>query len=131
MNCDRFVFYILSTKRDWLCSLFRFQFCHLAYLRFSAELFLFVIFSTFSFVFVQLFLFYRLSSRSLRYHYLTLFLFNIRLIINRFLLMMSSLIKQSYRNLKFVQRINDKETRSIRSIVDLMTESTSKLFVIT
>ncbi len=75
-NRDRFVFYILSTRRDWLCSSFRLQFYHLACLRFSAELILFVIFFTFSFILVQLFLIYRLSSRSLRNHHLTLPLFN-------------------------------------------------------
>jgi hypothetical protein len=74
-NRDRFVSYILSTRRDWLCSSSRLQFYHLACLRFSAELILFVIFFTFSFIFVQLFLIYRLSSRSLRNHHLTLFLF--------------------------------------------------------
>ncbi len=44
-------------------------------LRFSVELFLFVIFFTFSFVFVQLFFIYRLLFRSLRNHYFTLFFF--------------------------------------------------------
>jgi hypothetical protein len=75
-NKNRFIFYILSTRRDWLCSSFRLRFYHLTCLKFNAELFLFVIFSTFFFVFVQLFFIYRLSSRSLRNHYLTLFLFN-------------------------------------------------------
>ncbi len=56
---------------------------------------------------------------------------HIRLIIKRFSLMMSSLTKQSYRDLKFVSNINDRETFSIRSIIDLMTESTSKSFVMT
>jgi hypothetical protein len=68
-------FISLSTRRDWLCSSFRFRFYHLACLRFSVELFLFVIFFTFSFVFVQLFFIYRLSFQSLRNHYLTLSLF--------------------------------------------------------
>jgi hypothetical protein len=72
---DRLVLYSLSTRRDWLCSSSRLRFYHLACLRFSAELFLFVIFSTFSFVLVQLFLIYRLSFRSLRNHHLTLPLF--------------------------------------------------------
>jgi hypothetical protein len=72
---DRLVLYLLSTRRDWLCSSFRLRFYHLAYLKFSAELFFFVIFSTFSFVFVQLFFIYRLSLRSLRNHHLTLFFF--------------------------------------------------------
>jgi hypothetical protein len=74
---DRFVLYTLSTRRDWLCSSFRLRFYHLACLRFSAELFLFVIFSTFSFALVQLSFIYRLSPRSLRNHYLTLLLFSI------------------------------------------------------
>ncbi len=74
MISDRLVLYSLSTRRDWLCSSSRLRFYHLACLRFSAELFLFVIFSTFFFVFVQLFFIYRLSSRSLRNH-LTLLLF--------------------------------------------------------
>ncbi len=51
-------------------------FVYSACLRFSAELFLFVIFSTFSFALVQLSFIYRLSSRSLRNHYLTLSLFS-------------------------------------------------------
>jgi hypothetical protein len=67
----------LSTRRDWLCSSIRLRFYHLICLKFSAELFLFVIFSTFSFVLVQLFFIYRLLSRSLRNHYLTLSLFSI------------------------------------------------------
>ncbi len=75
MNNDCFVSHTLSTRRDWLCSSFRFRFYHLACLKFNVELFLFVIFSTFFFVFVQLFFIYRLSSRSLRNHYLTLFFF--------------------------------------------------------
>ncbi len=85
---DRLVFYFLFTRRDWSCSSFRLRFYHLACLKFSAELFLFVIFFTFSFVFVQLFFIYRLSSRSLRNHYLTLSLFNIifRLFITTFTL---------------------------------------------
>ncbi len=53
-------------------------FVHSACLRFSAELFLFVIFSTFSFALVQLSFIYRLSSRSLRNHYFTLLLFSKR-----------------------------------------------------
>jgi hypothetical protein len=72
---DRLVLYSLSTRRDWSCSSFRLRFYHLACLRFSVELFLFVIFSTFFFVLVQLFFIYRLSSRSLRNHYFTLSLF--------------------------------------------------------
>ncbi len=75
VNSDRFVSYTLSTKRDWLCSSFRLQFYHLACLKFNAELFLFVIFSTFFYVLVQLFFIYRLSFRSLRNHHLTLFFF--------------------------------------------------------
>ncbi len=57
---------------------------------------------------------------------------HIRSIIKRFSLIMSSLTKQSYRNFEFVQKINDKELFNlrIRSIVDLMIESTSKSFVI-
>ncbi len=50
-------------------------FVYSACLKFNAELFLFVIFSTFSFVLVQLSFIYRLSFRSLRNHYLTLLLF--------------------------------------------------------
>jgi hypothetical protein len=65
----------LFTRRNWLCSSNRLLFYHLTCLRFSVELFLFVIFFTFFFVFVQLFFIYRLSFRSLRNHYLTLFFF--------------------------------------------------------
>ncbi len=54
----------------------------------------------------------------------------IKSIINRFSLMMSSLIKQSYRDLKFVSNNNNKKTFNIRSMIDLMTESTSNSFVI-
>jgi hypothetical protein len=75
VNNDHFVHFFLFTRRDWLCSLIKFRFYHLDCLKFSAELFLFVIFFTFSFVFVQLFFIYRLSFRSLRNHYFTLFLF--------------------------------------------------------
>ncbi len=75
MISDRLVLYSLFTRRDWLCSSFKLRFYHLACLRFNAELFLFVIFSTFSFVFVQLFFIYRLSLRSLRNHHLTLSFF--------------------------------------------------------
>jgi hypothetical protein len=75
VNSDHFVHFSFFTRRDWLCSSTRLRFYCLACLNFSVELFLFVIFSTFSFVFVQLFFIYRLSSRSLRNHYLTLFLF--------------------------------------------------------
>jgi hypothetical protein len=68
------VFY-LSTRWDWLRSSTRLRFYHLTCLKFSVELFFFVIFFTFSFVFVQLFFIYRSSFRSLRNHYFTLFLF--------------------------------------------------------
>ncbi len=77
VNDDRFVSYTLFTRWDWLCSSFRLQFYHLACSKFSVELFLFVIFSTFFFVLVQLFFIYQLSSRSLRNHHLTLSFFNI------------------------------------------------------
>ncbi len=77
MNSDHFVHFLLFTRRDWFCSSIRHRFYHLACLRFSAELFLFVIFFTFSFVLVQLSFIYRLSLWSLRNHYLTLPLFNI------------------------------------------------------
>jgi hypothetical protein len=76
MNSDHFVHFLLFTRRDWLCSLIKLRFYYLTCLNFSAELFLFVIFSTFSFVLVQLFFIYRLSLRLLRNHYLTLSLFN-------------------------------------------------------
>jgi hypothetical protein len=75
MNNDHFVHFLLFTRRDWLCSSIRFRFYYLACLNFSVELFLFVIFSTFSFVFVQFFFIYRLSLWSLRNHYLTLSFF--------------------------------------------------------
>ncbi len=68
----------LSTRRDWLCSSSRLRFYHLACLGSSAGLFLFVVFPTFPFAPVQLFLIYRLSPRSLRNHYLTLPLFSIK-----------------------------------------------------
>jgi hypothetical protein len=77
MNNDHFVHFLLFTRRDWLCSSTRLRFYYLACLNFNAELFLFVIFSTFFFVLIQLFFIYRLSSRSLRNHYLTLSLFNV------------------------------------------------------
>jgi hypothetical protein len=72
---DHFVSFVLSTRRDWLCLSSRFRFYYLTCLKFSVELFLFVISFTFSFVFVQLFFIYRLFSRSLRNHYFTLFFF--------------------------------------------------------
>jgi hypothetical protein len=75
VNSDYFVHFLLSTRRDWLCSSIKLRFYYLTCLNFSAELFLFVIFFTFSFVLVQLFFIYWLSSRSLRNHYLTLLLF--------------------------------------------------------
>ncbi len=75
MNSDHYVHFLLFTRRDWLCSSTRLLIYHLACLRFSAELFFFVIFSTSSFVLVQLFFIYRFSSRSLRNHYLTLFFY--------------------------------------------------------
>ncbi len=77
MISDRLVLYSLFTRRDWSCSLFRLRFYYLACLKFNAELFLFVIFSTFSFVLVQLSFIYRLSSWSLRNHHFTLLLFSI------------------------------------------------------
>jgi hypothetical protein len=64
------------TRRDWLWWSIRFRFYYLTCLNFNVELFLFVIFSTFSFVLVQLFFIYWLSLRSLRNHYLTLLLFS-------------------------------------------------------
>jgi hypothetical protein len=67
--------FFLSTRWDKLRSLIRFRFYHSTCLKFNVELFLFVIFSTFFFVFVQLFFNYRLSSRSLPNHYLTLSFF--------------------------------------------------------
>jgi hypothetical protein len=66
---------ILSILQNLISFSFVLFFVHSAYLKFSAELFLFVIFSTFSFVFVQLSFIYRLFLRSLRIHYLTLSLF--------------------------------------------------------
>jgi hypothetical protein len=75
MNNDHFVHFLLFTRRDWLCSSIRFRFYYLTWLSFNAELFLFVIFFTFFFAFVQLFFIYWLSLRSLKNHYLTLFLF--------------------------------------------------------
>jgi hypothetical protein len=83
VNNDHFVHFLLSTTRDWLCSSIRFRLYYLACLNFSAELFVFVIFFTFSFVFVQLSFICRLSSRSLRNHYLTLLLFNMRSALSR------------------------------------------------
>ncbi len=77
MNNDYFVHFFLFTRRDWLCSSIRLRFYYLTCLKFSVELFLFVIFSTFSFVLVQLFFICRLSLWSLRNHYLTLSLFSV------------------------------------------------------
>jgi hypothetical protein len=68
------VFY-LFTRWDWLRSLIKLRFHHLTSLKFSAELFFFMIFSTFSFALIQLFFIYRLSLRSSRNHYLTLSFF--------------------------------------------------------
>jgi uncharacterized membrane protein (UPF0182 family) len=68
------VFY-LFTRWDWFRSSIRFRSYFSTCLRFSVELFLFVIFFTFFFVFVQLYFIYRSSFRSLRNHYLTLSLF--------------------------------------------------------
>jgi hypothetical protein len=68
------VFY-LSARWDWLRSSIKFRFYHLTCLKINVKLFLFVIFSTFSFVFVQLFFIYRLSLRLLRNHNLTLSFF--------------------------------------------------------
>ncbi len=78
INNEQWLFRVfhLFTRWDWLRSLTRLRFYHLTCLRFSAELFLFVIFSTFSFVLVQLFFIHRSSSRSSRNHYLTLLLFS-------------------------------------------------------
>jgi hypothetical protein len=75
LNNEQWLFrvFYLFTRWDWLRSSTRLRFYHLTCLRFNAEMFLFVIFSTFSFVFVQLFFIYRSSFRSLRNHYLTLF----------------------------------------------------------
>jgi hypothetical protein len=66
---------ILSILQSLISFSFVLFFVHSACLRFSAELFLFVIFSTFSFAFVQISFIYRLSLWSLRNHYLTLLLF--------------------------------------------------------
>jgi hypothetical protein len=55
---------------------------------------------------------------------------HIRSIIKRFSLVVSSLIKQSNRDLESVKRINDKEICSIHSIIDLITASTSKSLII-
>jgi hypothetical protein len=77
INSEQWLFrvFYLSTRWDWLRSLIRFRFYHSICLRFSAEFFFFVIFSTFFFVLVHLFFIYRQSFRSLRNHYLTLSLF--------------------------------------------------------
>jgi hypothetical protein len=78
INNEQWTFRVfhLFTRWDWLRSLTRLRFHHLTCLRFRTELFLFMIFSTFSFALMQLFFIYRLSSRSSRNHYLTLSLFN-------------------------------------------------------
>ncbi len=51
---------------------------------------------------------------------------HIKSIINRFSAVVSSLIKQSNKLLKFVNNINDKEICSIRSMIDFINVSTSK-----
>jgi hypothetical protein len=75
MKYDRFVFSIYSTKWDRFLSLSRLRFYYLTCLRLSVESFSLWFFFTFSFVFAQLSFTHRLSSRSLRNHYLTLSLF--------------------------------------------------------
>jgi hypothetical protein len=75
MKCGRFVSSSYFTRWDWLLSLSRLRFYLLTCLRFSVESVSLWFFSTFSFAFVQLFFIFRLSSRSLRNHYLTLSLF--------------------------------------------------------
>jgi hypothetical protein len=55
---------------------------------------------------------------------------HIRSIIKRFSFVVSSLIKQSNRDLKSVKRINDKKICSIRSMIDLITASTLKSLII-
>jgi hypothetical protein len=118
MKNDYFVFFVFFTRRDWLCLLFRFRFYHLTYLKFSAELFFFVIFSTSSFVLVQLFFIYRLSFRSLRIHYFTLLLFNTtqkkRLMID----VMS--LRQSYKRWKIIEV---KWIHEINNFADFMIKS--------
>jgi hypothetical protein len=75
MKCNRFVLFNYFTRWDWLFSLFRFRFYHLTCLKLNVESFSLWFFFTSSFVFAQLFFIYRLSSRSLRNHYLTLLFF--------------------------------------------------------
>jgi hypothetical protein len=84
---------ILSILQNLISFSFVLFFIHSVCLRFSAELFLFVIFSTFSFVLVQLFFIYRLFFRSLRIHYLTLSLFNITNYVWWFKMMMQNVRK--------------------------------------
>jgi hypothetical protein len=55
---------------------------------------------------------------------------HIKSIINRFSAIVSSLIKQSNKLLKFVNNINDKKICSIRSMIDLIIASTSKSLII-
>jgi signal transduction histidine kinase len=56
---------------------------------------------------------------------------HIRLIIRRFSMIILSLIKQSYKDLKFVQKINDRLFRlRIRLMIDLIIDSTSKSLII-
>jgi hypothetical protein len=75
MNNDYFVSFIFL--RDEINFAHRLDFVSFIWLVWNSasDHFLFVISFTFSFVFVQLFFIYRLSSRSLRNHYLTLSLF--------------------------------------------------------
>jgi hypothetical protein len=72
MKCDRFVSSICFTRWDWFLSLSKFLFYHLICLKLSVESFFLWFSLRLSFVFVQLSFIYRLSSRSLRNHYLTL-----------------------------------------------------------
>jgi hypothetical protein len=82
MNCDHFVSSIFL--RDEIDFAHRLDFVSFIWLVWDSALnhFLFVISSTSFFVLVQLFFIYRLSSRSLRNHYLTLSLFNMTSINN-------------------------------------------------
>ncbi len=55
---------------------------------------------------------------------------HIRSIIKRFSLVVSSLTKQSKRDFESVRKINDRKICNIRSMIDLITASTSKSLII-
>ncbi len=112
------------TRWDWFRSSIKLHFYHSSCLKFNAELFLFVIFSTFSFVLVQLSFIYRQSLRSLRNHFFTLLLFNTIIVENRIrmnLITSKEIISSIWKNPKTSsEKVTDKLNDESRECADFV-----------